>query len=322
MHAKGSILLLLFLFLLKAPSYGGPFYAPEYDQDKFESIFIANLIKLVDYPESKNKELKLLVLTQNGDSRKFYSQLRKDLHKERIQTSNGRYFDIEVSRQATLQDLHNFDIVLVTNEFNISSKKILEATRNKSILIIGENREFIYSMLNLLAYGTGGRFELNEELLTSRGFKASDKLKTLATTSREQFQNKVSEIEDSMSQIYLDKMKTDRELASKSQIIGDLEKSNQENLQRSEELQDSLDLTSQLAKLQKERVDNQSELIKKQDKIMNQQRYLILISIIAVVLVLAFLFLVYSSRGKIKRQNEEISEQKEQLLVQNKEIID
>ena len=184
------------------------------------------------------------------------------------------------------------------------------------------NGEYQYSMVNFVVVSGKISFELNENRIQERKYSVSEQLKKLATTSKAEFQKQAQDYEKAYAISQKEKRLKEKELESASEQIDVLEESNEKNLNKSIRLTDSLSVIEQINQLQEEKMQQQSDLISKQDKIMSQQRFIITISIGAGLLILTLLYFVYSSRNKVKNKNIEISEQKAQLESQNKEILD
>ncbi len=292
------------------------------NSEKLIASYVFNFLSQIEFPESqKDEDIHLLVITKDKEHKEIYRAIKKMYDGKKTKSGTNKKL-IHVDKASDVSKAKNYNVLLVPFSLDNKFKDIYALTKTENAFIMGLNGDYLYSMLNFVVNSGKISFELNNDRIQERGYAVSDRLRKLSATSKIEFQRQAQEYEKAYALAQKENKLQDQELASQSEQIDDLEESNMKNLNKSLELQDSLDIAEQMAKLQEEKVAQQSELISKQDKIMNQQRFIIIISIFSGILILILFYFVYSSRNKVRNKNLEISEQKAQLESQNEEILD
>jgi len=146
-------------------------------QDNFEKAklnAIINLSKFVDwYPKKDNGENVLFIYSEHNSSINYEIQSK----------NNFKYKDWQIICSDKSDEISNNSIVFITNEKQSASKEIIQLSKDKNLLVVGDNiANFCQDggAINLISRNGDINFEINYMEIQNQNIEISAKLLTLS----------------------------------------------------------------------------------------------------------------------------------------------
>lgn len=168
-----SLLALLVLFhgLLGAAE------PPQSLEYQVKGAFLVKFAMFVEWPAKTFPDAQTpITIGLLGDD-PFGSEFEAALKKE---AANGRPFSLK--RFKSPEELTDCQMLFVTTSESQRLPEILDATRNKAVLVVGDHDRFAHrgGMVNFIKEGSKVRFEVNTAAIEASGLKISAKLLQVA----------------------------------------------------------------------------------------------------------------------------------------------
>ena len=143
--------------------------------EELKAVFVYNFLKFAEWPEEKeNKHLNLCIIGKTP-----ISEYIKSLNKKRIQDKEIKVFEI---KETEIKNILQCQAIFLGEISEQNKKKILSKLKNKAILSISDQKEFVKQggIIELLQEGNKLRFKVNFSLAQKSNLKISSRLLRLA----------------------------------------------------------------------------------------------------------------------------------------------
>lgn len=166
-----AILLLLFRGLLSAAE------APQSLEYQVKGAFLVKFAMFVEWPVKTFPDAKTPITIGILGHDPFGSEFETALGKE---VANGRPFNLK--RFKSPEELADCHMLFVNASESERLPEILNAIRNKAVLVVGDHERFAHrgGMVNFIKEGGRVRFEVNTAAVEASGLKISAKLLQVA----------------------------------------------------------------------------------------------------------------------------------------------
>jgi serine phosphatase RsbU (regulator of sigma subunit) len=288
-------------------------------QEKTRENFIRDFTKehFITWPESKNRKEVFTIAVINDSS--LYTNLipffdKKPLfRKRRIKLVYYNSFNAAKSI--------NVGLIYLNASEGLSMNDAISAVKGKPILVVGENFPYNQSMINLVSIENKISFEFNKVLIEGQGLTPTAELSKLSAKNEIQWNKMLAEAETKLaSEKALTENNSKQLRNTKNQLYNAKQDINAKEKQLSEkdELIDSAH--QQISLRQREIEVEKKENILKSQKITEQNRYILLISI-AIAFALIAIFFVYRSYSLSRKANHKLSDLNKALKAHKDEIF-
>jgi PAS domain S-box-containing protein len=258
-----------------------------YTLEKLKAIHIYVFASYVEWPANDSSEVFKICLLGNDNA----------LFNEIKEVTKSKYINnkpIELHQIRKIEELEVYDILYISPNYNSELKNLCTSSTNNNTLIITYNADIDNSMINFIFKESNLKFEINEENLNKKGFKATSRLLAMVKTK------------DELKDLFL---KSEGFLETQKILIEEQKTkiTNQENK-----------LNQQLneIKIQKEQLLNQKDELSKQQTRIDSQNHIL--NNLAKNIQLQQTFLL-EKINQLSEQETILNEQKNNILIQKKE---
>lgn len=149
--------------------------APQ-DEYELKAAFVLNFAKLVRWPDGALGKATALDIAVLSDSDQYASIA------PRLDGKSVAGHLVESRRAVSLDQLSGAHIIFVTRASRVAAEDVVSATRGKSVLLIGESRDFARrgGAINFYLEQRKVRFEVNPEAVKQAGLEISSRLLSVA----------------------------------------------------------------------------------------------------------------------------------------------
>jgi serine phosphatase RsbU (regulator of sigma subunit) len=289
--------LLLFLMLFRT----SPLWSQEGVWDNTErALYILDISRYVKYDDDiqSHADFKIAVLGKDADFVMEIYEMAKS--RKFIQEK-----PIKIFQYPGLGDIEKCHVLYVNKEQGFRMNQVLEQTRGKNTLVIGEGYDFNEGMLNFVVYEGRPRFEVNEEKLNKEGLQVSELFLFSAVKTREDWEElfRVTEVA----------LEEEKEVTREQKIIIDSQKvliaEQEKRILEQQEILRSLNAEIE----QKQRtISEKTTVLDRQVKEIGEQRRLITFQQEE----------VEKQKAEMEEQAQEIEQQESRIAEQSAEIAE
>ena len=161
--------------LMAMPLVGLATSAPR-DEYELKAAFVLNFAKLVQWPDGALGNAAAFDVAVMADTDQYASIAR------RLDGKSAAGHLVEPRRAVSLDQLSGAHIIFVTRDSGVGAEDVVSATRGKSVLLIGESRDFARrgGAINFYTEQRRVRFEVNPEAVKQAGLQISSRLLSVA----------------------------------------------------------------------------------------------------------------------------------------------
>lgn len=269
--------------------------------------------KYITWPRSSRKHFEITILRDSA----LYEELKKSVPNK---TMFGRNIQV-LFAQNTSTIKEGSDLIYLHAADGFPMQDLLNRFKGKPVLLVGENYPYHSCMINLVTLNGKTVYEINEDLLNQQGLKPLDPL--IDGQARNELEWKKS---FDQAQLQLEKEK--KQL---SQTQKELKQVNQSLQQKEKELiavDSALQTTTDTLLQTKEDLERKKEIISVQEHMaemkeaeMEHQKNINRFIGVALILLLALLFLIYRNFRNSKKANEQLKHLNTQLKKHKDDIF-
>jgi hypothetical protein len=163
--------ILVLALLIRA--WPGSTQQPQYSEYQVKGAFLVKFAMFVEWPVKSFPDARTPITVGILGEDPFGGDFETALKSE---VANGRHF--ELKRFKKLQELTDCHMIFVCAPESQQLPEILQATRDKAVLIVGDRDRFAHEggMVNFIKEGGKVRFEVNTSAIDAHGLKMSAKL--------------------------------------------------------------------------------------------------------------------------------------------------
>lgn len=257
--------------------------AQTYTLEKLKAIHIYVFASYMQWPE--NDSSKVFKIQLLGIDNALYNELSD--------VTASKYLNkkpVELAQFRKLEEVPSCDILYINPAYNFELEEIYTQFSNKKTLIITENANIEYSMINFLYKDNNLKFEINEPNLNNNGFQATTRLLAMVKSK------------DELKELYL---KSEEYLETQKIVIEEQKekiKNQEERMQ-----QQLLEIENQKAELfkQKEELKLQESQIDSQNLVLNN-----------------LATSIKQQQGLLYNKTQQLNEQEKTLVEQEKSIME